>query len=326
MPIPFPFSLPKIARSFFFICSVLLTSHARTDTTSDTANDLLEVYEEIEDDLLENNYDIPVYLESTIIKNTMRGEVFGILYHSFETVSDALKSLANWCEIMPQHLNIKACTYQHENNKCKLTFYSGRKFYQKADEVYHLQYHFNVTSLTPDYFNAFLTAKDGPLDTEDYNITVETIPLTESSTFIHFSYEYKYGFWTHIGMSTYLATLGSNKVGFTIKELDNDNNPVYIKGIRGIIERNAIRYYFAIQAYLNSLATPIDTRFETRIRDWFDMTEKYHKQLYEMDKNDYLKYKRMERQDQIRLQNTVNKSSNALALSNSPNPECTGKD
>lgn len=300
--LPLPFSYAKTVISFIFLCALFLTSHV----VADTSNDLLEKYDEIEDDLFENIYDIPIYLESNVIDNTMRGDVFGILHHPFETVRDALKLLENWCEIMPQHLNIKACTYQYANNQCKLSFYSGRKFYQKADDVYLLNNHFNVTTASANYFNASLMAKEGPFDTQDYKIRVQAIPLTESSTFIHFSYEYKYGFWTRIAMSGYLATLGSSKIGFTVKEMDEYNKPVYIKGTRGIIERNAIRYYFAIQSYMDSQVSPLDKRFESRISNWFDLTENYHQQLHEMNKDEYLKYKKMERQDQIRLQKIIN--------------------
>lgn len=300
-----PFSHTKITLSLLFICSIFLTHHV----FANSYHDLMEKYENIEDSLLQNSYEIPIYIDSNVTKSSMRGDIFGILYHSFKTVSGTLKTLDNWCAIMPQHINIKACTYQHANNKCHLTFYTGRKFYQKADDVYRLNYNFKVTSLNSNYFSVSLKAKNGPLDTTDYNIQVEAIPLTDESTFIHLSYDYSYGLWTRMGMSTYLATLGRDKVGFTIEKNDKNNKPVYVQGIRGIIERNAMRYYFAIQSHLKSLPESIDMRFETRIKYWFDLTEKYAKQLYEMDRNDYLKYKRMEHQDQIRLQKNIHDNS-----------------
>jgi hypothetical protein len=106
-------------------------------------------------------------------------------------------------------------------------------------------------------------------------------------------------------MKTYLATFGAKKIGFSIKERDKNNNPVYVGGVQGVIERNAMRYYFAIQSYLNTQKIKEATRFESRISKWFDLTEQYHKQLYELDKSDYLKYKKMERKDQLRLQKAI---------------------
>ena len=298
------FSHINPGKLFLFICLILSTPQV----IADSFNNLRETYEEIKDDIFENNYDIPIYLESDATKNAMRGDVYGIIYHPFKTVSKDLASLENWCEIMPQHLNIKACTYQYVNGQCKLIFYSGRKFYEKADDVYHLDYQFKVSALNDDYFNTSLNSKEGPLDTTDYLITVEAIPLTDSSTFFHLAYEYKYGFWTRLAMSTYFSTLGRNKVGFTIKGKDEEGKPLYVKGIRGVIERNSMRYYFAIQSFLDTQKSPIETRFKRRINDWFDMTEKHHKQLYEMDKKDYLKYKKMERKDQVRLQKVIYKN------------------
>ena len=296
--------LIKFRHLLLCVCLTFFTVHVVVASP----DDLRETYEEIEDVLLENNYDTPIHLESEKFNNMISGDVYGIIYHPYKTVSKNITSQINWCEIMPQHLNIKACTYQYINKQCRLTFYSGRKFYEKADDAYQLNYQFKVTTLKDDYFNVTLNLEEGPLDTTDYIINVEAIPLTDSSTFIHLSYEYKYGIWTHIAMSTYFATIGRKKVGFTISGEDKNQKPIYIKGIRGVIERNSMRYYFAIKSYLDTKNIPKETRFIKKISSWFDLTERHHTQLYEMDKKDYLKYKKMERLDQIRLQKEINKT------------------
>ncbi len=72
-------------------------------------------------------------------------------------------------------------------------------------------------------------------------------------------------------------------------------------GMRGAVERNAVRYYLALLAYLDTMALPADQRFEKRINEWFDLTARYP-QLYEMDKEQYLADKRREHRDQLRLQ------------------------
>lgn len=278
---------------------------------ADSADNMEEKYDEIEEQLFDNIYGIPIYLESTSGNNLMQGEVYGILYHSFKKVSRSLSSVEKWCEIMPQHLNIKACTYEYINKQRRLTLYSGRKYYKKADNAYRLNYTFNVNALNDEYFRVTLNAKDGPLDTKDYNISVAAIPLSDNTTFFYLTYEYQYGFITSIAMSTYLATLGYKKIGFSIKAKDKNDRPIYVGGVRGVIERNAVRYYFAIKSYFNTQTVEINKRFETRISDWFDLTEQYHQQLYELDKPDYLKYKRMERKDQLRLQKEIDENVKA---------------
>lgn len=271
------------------------------------AGKLRAKYQQIETALRDNVYGIPVYLESNGDNGTMRGDVFGVIPHPLSTVRDALGTPANWCEMVPRHLNVKACTYRYFGGECRLTIYSGRKFYEKADDVYILDYRYQVGTKQKDYFYTTLTAEDGPLDTGNYIITAEAVPLGESSTFIHFSYSYDHGFITDLAMTGYFATLGSGKIGFTVVGKDDDGEPVYVDGVRGVIERNTIRYYFVIQSFLDTLKVPAQERFEARINNWFDLTERYHAQLYEMDKEDYLAYKRKEGLDQIRLQQAINK-------------------
>ena len=68
----------------------------------------------------------------------------------------------------------------------------------------------------------------------------------------------------------------------------------YVGGQRGVVERNTMRYYLAIDAYLRSLAAPPAERLEQRLRTWFDTTEKYPRQLHEVERADYLQMKRDE--------------------------------
>ncbi len=268
-------------------------------------NQLLDRYEQLETELEENGYGIPVYILSNGENSTMQGEIYGIIDHPYETVRASLTSSRNWCDIVPLHLNIKACTYQHLNGSDRLTFYTGRKFYEKADEVYQIAYIFTLIKNSEKFFQATLTADNGPMGTSQYNIQAKAIPLTNSKTFIYFSYSYKYNLLTEIGMNTYLATLGSDKVGFSIIEEDEDGQPIYIDGVLGIIERNSVRYYFSIKSYLDTLTVNSVDRFEARLNKWFDLTEDFKRQLYELDRKDYLEYKRLELKDQQRLQSII---------------------
>jgi hypothetical protein len=68
--------------------------------------------------------------------------------------------------------------------------------------------------------------------------------------------------------------------------------------MRGVAERNTMRYYLAIDAYLDSLAAPADQQVEKRLVSWFDATEKYPRQLHELTRDEYLHMKRDEVQRQ----------------------------
>ena len=97
-----------------------------------------------------------------------------------------------------------------------------------------------------------------------------------------------------MAMLAYFNTAGRNKVGFSVTGTDQGGKPIYIDGMRGLIERNTMRYYLAIESFLGSLTAPKDAQFEKRINDWFTAVERYPRQLHEMEKTDYFVMKRKE--------------------------------
>jgi hypothetical protein len=92
-------------------------------------------------------------------------------------------------------------------------------------------------------------------------------------------------------MKSYLSTIGRNKVGFTINGIQPDGKPSYIGGMRGLVERNTMRYYLAIDAYMSALALPADKQLEKRLSKWISAAEQYQQQLDEMDSQEYIQMK-----------------------------------
>jgi hypothetical protein len=293
--------IEKIWLRLPFTVSLLICS---TVSQADSAQ-LNLAYQARKAELANNDYGIPISIISSNKQHTMRGEVYGIIEHAYPQVKQALLSPSAWCDIVQQHLNIKVCTDARIKSHCQLTIYSGRKFYQKAEDVYQLHYRFSVTHNEPAYFQVLLTAKKGPMGTRNYRIEIEAKPINQQQTFLHFNYTYGYNFMTSLGMKVYLATLGSGKVGFSRTGRDKQGRAVFVHGVRGIIERNTVRYFFAIQSYLDSLAMPAEQRTLARYKFWFDLTERFPRQLHELDKKDYLAYKQREHADQLRLQQQV---------------------
>jgi len=292
------FSLSYLPINMLFILIILFP----INLYANSENELLEKYDAIEAQLLSNPYGTPLYIESSNPENKIQGDVFGVLNYPYNLISDQLSKAENWCKIIPLHFNIKACTYYLEKEQSYLNLYTGRKHYEVAEDVFKLTYRFNVKSKTHNYLHLSFNAADGPFDTKNYKITFSAAPLEDRKTFIHFKYEYQYGFWANLATSTYLSTLGRNKTGFTIIQEDDKGKPIYIKGIRGIIERNAMRYFIAIKSYLSTLTIPINQRFIKKTTQWFDLTEKHYKQLHEMTKKEYIESKIKEQQDQLHLQ------------------------
>ncbi|HEX4510749.1 MAG TPA: hypothetical protein VH328_11730, partial [Burkholderiaceae bacterium] len=105
------------------------------------------------------------------------------------------------------------------------------------------------------------------------------------------SYEYAAGLAARIGTNAYLATTGASKVGFSVDGHGADGQPHYVGGVRGLIERNTMRYYLAIEVYA---AAPGPGQLDQRLAAWFDATERYARQLHELDKSQYLAMKHEE--------------------------------
>jgi len=144
-----------------------------------------------------------------------------------------------------------------------------------------------------------LTADEGPLGTRNYRIVLEAAPVEGGRTFVRLSYSYSYGMVAQLAMQAYLVTIGRGKVGFTVVGKDPDGQPRYIAGMRGVTERNTMRYYLAVESYLGALSVPPSERTEKSFHDWFDAIERYPRQLHEMQQGDYLAMKRKEYARQV---------------------------
>jgi hypothetical protein len=245
----------------------------------------------LRDKFANNQFGRPLVLESTETSDGLRGDVYTIVDHPFAKVEQALQSLDHWCDILILHLNVKRCQANPAGKTIDLRV--GRKFDQPVDDTYELVFKYVLAADSADYLQVQLSADEGPLSTRDYRIQVEAIALDDKRSVIHMSYAYGYGFTARMAMQTYLATLGREKVGFSVVD-HKDGKPVYIGGVLGLLERNTMRYYLAIDAYLGAYALPPADQAEKRIRDWYASTERYARQLHEMDQSDYLDMKRKE--------------------------------
>jgi hypothetical protein len=298
-----------IACSVFFLCLFWCTpsANAGPSLAFTGRKALLEQYLQIKPELEKSEFGIPFFLDSHEERHALRGDVYCVIEHRFDTVADVLEQPRNWCDIASLHLNIKACTYKRLGNKELLVVYSGRKFYQPPEEVYKLEYEYRILMKQSEYLRISLAADEGPLRTKDYRIELEAAPLDDWRSLIHFSYAYRYGLFASMAMEAYFRTLGHDKVGFSAVNDDSEGNAIYIRGSRGAIERNVVRYYFAIQAYMDTLRFPEEERFHERICRWYDLTEQYPRQLFEMGKEEYLSCKIMEHENQLMLQREMSK-------------------
>ena len=251
-------------------------------------------YGELREQLRNNSYGRALYINSIETGDTVTGDVYAVLDHPFSVLSEALKDPADWCDIMILPYNTKYCHADGSADAAVLDVRIGRKADQPVKDAYRISFALKPVAASSEYFESRLTAAEGPVGTKNYRISVSAVPVDGGKTFMHLSYSYGYGFAGRIAMQTYLATIGASKVGFTSTGKDANGEPIYIGGNRGAIERNAMRYYLAIDAHLASLSAPQDQRRDKRIATWFNASERYARQLHEMDRTQYVTMKRGE--------------------------------
>lgn len=236
----------------------------------------------------------PLVLESTQVGDTLRGEVHAVIQQPFAALSHALQGVDHWCDILILHLNVKRCQVMTTPSGPVISMAVGRKHEQPAQDAYPVELAYRVSGHSADFLEIRLDAAQGPLGTSDYRILVQAVPLDARHSFLRLSYSYEYGLMAKMAMRAYLATLGRGKVGFSVVGRRADGSPVHVSDVRGAVERNTMRYYLAIEAYLGACQAPAAEQPLRRMQSWFDAVERYPRQLHELSRDEYLTMKRRE--------------------------------
>jgi hypothetical protein len=231
----------------------------------------------------------PVLLHASDTANGLQGEVYAIVDHPLAAISAALGKPEAWCGALLLHINNRACSVTGGSGGTGgvpvISLGVVRKYDRPADSAFQLVFDFRVAQATPQHLAVELHAAQGPLGTGNYRIVFEAVPVDATRSFLHFSYAYDESTLTAAAMQAYLATFGRSKVGFTVIAKAADGEPDYIRGTHGLLERNAMRYFLTVEAFL---AAPDAAG---RRNAWYSASEKYPKQLHEIDRATYLELK-----------------------------------
>jgi hypothetical protein len=233
-------------------------------------------------------------IESRDRSRRIVGEIHALLPYPFAVAAAALKDPSHWCEILLLHLDTKDCAVSGGRDGPVLHAGVVSHYDQPASTAYRVDFDYRLVRDAADYLQARLGADDGPVDTTDFRIVFEAMPAAEGATFAHMSYSYSYGAMSDLALRLYLATFGRGKVGFTAVGTEPDGSVRYIGGMRGVVERNTMRYYLAVEAWLASLGLPREARLERALRNWYAAVEGYPRQLHEVSRARYLAMKHRE--------------------------------
>ena len=219
--------------------------------------------------LADNPFGRALHVESSTSGSTHKGEIHAVIEQPYKAVAAGLGRAAHWCEILLLQVNIKRCDATDDALGAHIT----RKPRDTVDQAHRIDFGFTARQST-DYLNAALRAETGPVGTRDYAIVLQAAPLDARRTFLHMSYTYKLGTMARLAMDAYLAGPGREKRGFTVDG-----------GARGVVERNAMRYYLAVEAHLASQA------LEPRLRRWYTEATRYPQLREEITLEQYLQMK-----------------------------------
>lgn len=251
-------------------------------------------YTSLEEPLRQNQFKRPLVLDSTESPGRLKGDIYAIVDYPFDAVNAGLNNPDHWCDVMLLHINTKYCHAMAGPSGTTLRVNIGKKTPQELAHAARVEFIYSVAAATPEYLEIMLNAKDGPLGTSDYRIQLEAVALPNDRTFLHLTYSYAVNFVGRLAMQTYLATIGRGKVGFTMIGKLADGQPNYIGGVRGVVERNTMRYYLAIDSFLGAASAAPAAQPEKRFQSWFTAVERYPRQLHEMNRSEYLAMKRAE--------------------------------
>lgn len=266
---------------------------------------LLDTYRGNLAGLRKSSFGLPLLMESFERGDRAHVDVYGIFGYPFDSVAAALRVPTNWCDIVSISPNVKACTHREQGGDRLLTIYVGRKEYKTPEDSRQVVSRFRIAEQREGYLDIMLAADSGPFGTRNYRMRFRAVPIAGERTFVHVSFEYSGSAALRLAERAYFATLGRDKVGFTVTGTDENGRPVHVGGRRGAIERNTVRYYFAIQSFLKMLRYPAEQRFSRSIGEWYDLSARYRNLDVDLDKKDYLEHKTRERKNQLALQQRI---------------------
>ena len=228
-----------------------------------------------------NDFGRPLHIDSDEAGGAHSGTVHALVPQPFPTVSSGLSEARNWCALLTLPFNVLRCEARGD----RLAVHIGRKPQTPIEDATRIELRFAVVARSADFLQVQLSAPTGPAGTRDYRIAFAATPADRGGTFVRMNYGYSHGTLSKLALQTYLSTSGAAKVGFS--RVDGN----LVGGVRGVTERNTMRYFLAIEAFLHSLSAPEGERLRVRLERWFEATERYPRQLREMTREEYLALK-----------------------------------
>ncbi len=244
----------------------------------------------------------PIVLQSAEEADTIHGDIHGIVQEPLERLAVYLKQTKYWCRILFLHHNVKTCLHAGNAGEGEIGLFLGRRYYQEPDEVDLVRFRLEVIQDDENLIAADMRTDRGVLGAQDIRIRIQAVPLDDEHSLAHMRYSIGLGRFARTSLRVYLRTIGRDRIGFTVIGTDQAGDPIHVGGLRGVIERNTVRFYLAMQAFTEY---PEADELKARLERWFELTDQHPEQLRELDRETYLDQKRREHENQTARQETL---------------------
>lgn len=228
----------------------------------------------------------PLLLQSQHSRDSDGGLVEAVLDAPLARVQ-ALAQPQRWCDVLMLHQTTQRCRVAPGGRLLEVQVSNKSGL---GGSLFTLRLDFQAETFKGEFLTVQLAATQGPLGSHDYRIRLEATALPSGQSFMRFRYSYGFGLLAHLAMQGYLSTRAQEKIGFSL-EPGPGGRLQPVRGMRGVIERNTMRYFLAIEVLLRTLELAPE-QLEQRLLAWFEATEQYARQLHELDRADYLALKR----------------------------------
>jgi hypothetical protein len=279
-----------LARLFLlYLCTLLAAQAQGADL-----GEMQSLYRSLQPRLAQSPFQRELALDSTEASERLSGDIYATLDAPLANLELVNRSPLRWCEILLLLSNTKSCVVGRQDEAPSLQMRMGTKGPQALATTTPMNFKFETSAPQATVLETHLSSNSGPMGTKDGKLRVQAIAVGPNKSFIHLHYSYSSSLAGRLATGVYLQTLGRGKVGFS-KEQAEASRPAdahWVGGVRGIIERNTMRYFMGLSCALQFAGTEAPTqRFAQMAPCWYDDTERYPQQLHEMGRQEYLDMK-----------------------------------
>ena len=276
----------------FYLCALLAAQAQGADL-----GEMQSLYRSLQPRLAQSPFQRELALDSTEASERLSGDIYATLDAPLANLELVNRSPLRWCEILLLLSNTKSCVVGRQDEAPSLQMRMGTKGPQALATTTPMNFKFETSAPQATVLETHLSSNSGPMGTKDGKLRVQAIAVGPNKSFIHLHYSYSSSLAGRLATGVYLQTLGRGKVGFS-KEQAEASRPAdahWVGGVRGIIERNTMRYFMGLSCALQFAGTEAPAqRFAQMAPCWYDDTERYPQQLHEMGRSEYLEMKRAE--------------------------------